>query len=207
MKQAGKVPESEALAQVLEKVIDSPNFGGLGLGSSRTTEATPQQVSESLFLVEAWLDSVTSAERAKGFLSYLPSAAPGTKPMTLAQKIFAQHVIGDKPAQGLVAGDVVRVGVDWILASELSWAVSKSSHILPFLLHNDPVESHSKNMCTNPVDTYFRSLLGNGQNTQGNGISRDLAKRQVLAGRRPRLPPRRLDQSQDPKVAPGGGGG
>ncbi|KAJ9620752.1 hypothetical protein H2204_012162 [Knufia peltigerae] len=128
LKQAGKVPESEALAQVLEKVIDSPNFGGLGLGSSRTTEATPQQVSESLFLVEAWLDSVTSAERAKGFLSYLPSAAPGTKPMTLAQKIFAQHVIGDKPAQGLVAGDVVRVGVDWILASELSWAAMDRTH-------------------------------------------------------------------------------
>jgi len=43
--------------------------------------------------------------------------------MTLAQKIFAQHVIGEMPSYGLKAGDVVRVGVDWILASELSWSV------------------------------------------------------------------------------------
>ncbi|KIW15364.1 hypothetical protein PV08_05410 [Exophiala spinifera] len=127
LEKGGKAAEAEALEQVREKVVDSTNFGGLGL-SSRTTEATPEQVSESLFLVEAWLDSVTSAERAKGFLSYLPAAVPGTKPMTLAEKIFAQHVIGDKPAHGLVAGDVVRVGVDWILASELSWAGMDRTH-------------------------------------------------------------------------------
>ena len=173
LRQTGKVAEAEALTQVREKVIDSPNFGGLGLSNGSTTEATPEQVSESLFLVEAWLDSVTSAERAKGFLSYLPSAAPGTKPMTLSEKIFAQHVIGDKPAQGLVAGDVVRVGVDWILASELSWAVSIiSSPVHP--LTQAPTESHRKNMCT-PTDTHWMAsrqwtehtrkwdLLGSGE--------------------------------------------
>jgi hypothetical protein len=46
-----------------------------------------------------------------------------TKPMNLAQKIFAHHTIGGCPIEGLAIGDVVRVGVDWIIASELSWSV------------------------------------------------------------------------------------
>ena len=42
--------------------------------------------------------------------------------MTLAQKIFTQHALGSKQAEhGLSLGDVVRVGVDWVIASELSW--------------------------------------------------------------------------------------
>jgi hypothetical protein len=44
--------------------------------------------------------------------------------MNLAQKIFAHHTIGGCPIEGLAIGDVVRVGVDWIIASELSWSVS-----------------------------------------------------------------------------------
>jgi hypothetical protein len=47
-----------------------------------------------------------------------------TKPMNLAQKILAQHTIGGCQIKGLAIGDVVRVGVDWIIASELSWSVS-----------------------------------------------------------------------------------
>ena len=37
--------------------------------------------------------------------------------MNLAQKIFAHHAIGGCPIEGLAIGDVVRVGVDWIIAS------------------------------------------------------------------------------------------
>lgn len=41
--------------------------------------------------------------------------------MTMSEKIFAVH---DLNHEGLVApGDIIRVSVDWILASEVSWAV------------------------------------------------------------------------------------
>lgn len=46
----------------------------------------------------------------------------------MAEKIFAMH---DVSHRGYVApGDIIQVDVDWILASELSWAVSE--HILLF---------------------------------------------------------------------------
>ncbi|KIW49930.1 hypothetical protein, variant 1 [Exophiala xenobiotica] len=117
--QADRPAEAETLQQVHDKVVDNPNFGGLGLVEG--VKATAHQHSEAIFLVEAWLDAITSREREREYLSFLKTPATGTKPMTLAEKIFAQHVIGERPPHGLKAGDVVRVGVDWILASELSW--------------------------------------------------------------------------------------
>ncbi|KIW88776.1 uncharacterized protein Z519_10823 [Cladophialophora bantiana CBS 173.52] len=116
---AHQASEAEALDQVREKAVDRKAFGGLGLHDDN--EATPAQQSEVLFQVEAWLEAVNSRERAKNFLSYQSAPAEGTRPMNLAQKIFTQHVIGEKPAKGLAAGDVIRIGIDWILASELSW--------------------------------------------------------------------------------------
>ncbi|MCA9537697.1 MAG: 3-isopropylmalate dehydratase [Myxococcales bacterium] len=41
-------------------------------------------------------------------------------PMTLTQKILYAHAIRP-PRQGLRAGDIVRVKVDWTIASELAW--------------------------------------------------------------------------------------
>lgn len=43
--------------------------------------------------------------------------------MTLAEKIFASH---DVDGKGFVRpGDMIRVSVDWVMASEASWGVSK----------------------------------------------------------------------------------
>ncbi|OAP59168.1 hypothetical protein AYL99_06466 [Fonsecaea erecta] len=128
LRDAHLTPEAEALDQVREKALDKKAFGGLGLQEdedNNDSTATSAQQSEALFLVEAWLEAVNSRERAQNFLSYRTSPAEGTRPMTLAQKIFAQHVIGEKPENGLAAGDVVRVGIDWILASELSCLVEQ----------------------------------------------------------------------------------
>jgi homoaconitase/3-isopropylmalate dehydratase large subunit len=122
LEKGGKAAEAEAFSHVREKVIDSTAFGGLGLKND--TAATQSQQAEALFLAEAWLEAINSHEKARNYLSSRPAPATGTKPMTLAQKIFAQHVLGQKPEGGLEAGDVVRVGIDWILASELSWQVS-----------------------------------------------------------------------------------
>jgi hypothetical protein len=114
--------EAGAIDQVLEKAVDKKAFGGLGL--SRSGPATSSDYGEVLFLTEAWLESLNSQEKAATQLSTIDVWSEKAKPMNLAQKIFAHHTIGGCPIEGLAIGDVVRVGVDWIIASELSWSVS-----------------------------------------------------------------------------------
>lgn len=121
LRRISKTSEAEALDDAREKIIDSKNFGGLGLQG--VTCPSQEQQNEALFLIESWLEAITSREKSLNYLSCRTSSAPGVRPMTAAQKIFAQHVIGEKPRHGVAAGDVVRVGVDWILSSELSWGV------------------------------------------------------------------------------------
>ena len=41
-------------------------------------------------------------------------------PMTLTQKILYAHAI-NPPQSGIKAGDLVRIRVDWTIASELAW--------------------------------------------------------------------------------------
>ena len=114
--------EAGAIDQVLEKAVDKKAFGGLGL--SRSGSATPSDYEEVIFLTEAWLESLNSQEKAATQLSTIDVRSAKTKPMNLAQKIFAHHTISGCPIEGLAIGDLVRVRVDWIIASELSWSVS-----------------------------------------------------------------------------------
>lgn len=121
LQQKSKPKEAEALDQVREKVFESLSFGGLGLADDDIP--TSDQYKEILFLCEAWLESVKSREKSNDYLNTNTAREHGTKPMTLAQKIFTQHALGSIDARRVLAlGDVVRVGVDWIIASELSWA-------------------------------------------------------------------------------------
>jgi hypothetical protein len=46
--------------------------------------------------------------------------------MTLAENIFAYHIIGGCSVEGIKPGNVVRVSIDWIIASKLTWSVSHS---------------------------------------------------------------------------------
>lgn len=127
LRAALKPSEADAIDQVFEKATKSPNYGGVGLSS--TSAPTPSQLSEVKFLVDAWLQSITSAEGSNSYLSTTPTRSANAKPMTLAQKIFTQHALASPQAQyGLAVGDVVRVGVDWILASELSWASMEDTY-------------------------------------------------------------------------------
>ena len=77
---------------------------------------------------EAWLESINAAERTRRLPEPFLNRPRGRKPMTLSQKIFAHHVIGYQgPDVGLQTGDVVRVSVDWVIASEISWIVRMPS--------------------------------------------------------------------------------
>ena len=43
-----------------------------------------------------------------------------TRPMTLTQKILAAHAVA-LPRPWVEAGDILRIRVDWTIASELAW--------------------------------------------------------------------------------------
>jgi hypothetical protein len=112
--------EGEALSHVSSLATISPDFGGLGYSTGMQLDE--QQEAEVLFLVSAWLEALNSADRSKSVPKPLPSRPEGRRGMTLSEKIFAAH---DIEQNGFVTpGDVVRVSVDWIMASELSWGVS-----------------------------------------------------------------------------------
>ena len=116
---AGFGREAEALSDVYGLSILSTEFGGLGYKPD--SQLVQKEEAEVLFLVSAWLESLNSADRSKAPAKHLSSRPDGRRPMTLSEKIFAAHDIDRKGA--VKPGDVVRVNVDWIMASELSWRV------------------------------------------------------------------------------------
>jgi len=118
--------EAEALSNVSSLAVLPPDFGGLGYSPDMHLDT--QQEAEIVFLVSAWLESLNSVDRSKSLSKPLTSRPEGRRGMTLSEKIFAAHDIDQK---GFVTpGDVVRVSVDWIMASELSWHVSLSKSVL-----------------------------------------------------------------------------
>jgi hypothetical protein len=109
-----------AVMREVHQISTTPTaFGGLGLSAGHGTSSHDE--SELLFLVSAHLESLNSRERAQEPTAPLPARPDGRRGMTLSEKIFAAH---DVDGRGEVKpGDIIRVDVDWILASELSWAV------------------------------------------------------------------------------------
>jgi hypothetical protein len=115
------VREAEALDTVLALAIQSPEFGGLGFQPGQ--ELNPQEEAKVLFLISAWLESINSADRSKQPLKMLDARPKGRRGMTVGEKIFAAHDIERKGE--VKPGDMIRVDVDWIMASELTWSVSQ----------------------------------------------------------------------------------
>jgi hypothetical protein len=129
LKSSGLDREEETLRSVYSLTILPTDFGGLGY--TPETNLLAQQESEVLFLVSAWLESLNSADRSKVPTEPLLSRPGGRRGMTLSEKIFAAHDI-DRKGQ-VQPGDIVRVDVDWIMASELSWNVrSNPKHFKSF---------------------------------------------------------------------------
>lgn len=134
---SGRSLEAGALLDVCELGITSTDFGGLGLHED-SKDLSEQDFAELLFLVSAHLEALNSAERASDPVKLLSHRPPGRRGMTLSEKIFAAHDVSRKGE--VKPGDVIRVDVDWVMASELSWKVSHifcslqfRSRIKPFL--------------------------------------------------------------------------
>lgn len=114
--------EATVLNDVLIICEQPPELGGLGLKSIKSL--SEDEESELLFLVSAWLESLNSTDRIKTKPKPLQSRPEGRRGMTLSEKIFAIHDVAQTGS--VKAGDLIRVDVDWIIASEASWAVRTS---------------------------------------------------------------------------------
>jgi hypothetical protein len=113
--------EAQAIESVHSLSIQSTDFGGLGFIADQ--ELNLQEEAKVFFLVSAWLESLNSEDRAKKPEETLTARPKGRRGMTLSEKILAAHDIERRGE--LKPGDLVRVDVDWIMASELSWGVSR----------------------------------------------------------------------------------
>lgn len=114
--------DADALEEIHGKLTSSPSFGGLGI--QQDTIPTSEQYDEILFQTEAYLESVNSQINARNYTHVRRDSARPVRPMTLAEKIFTQHALSGISSgdSSLSPGDVIRAGVDWVLASELAWA-------------------------------------------------------------------------------------
>jgi hypothetical protein len=116
--------EAGALEDALTHTTTSPDFGGLGYNMNRIL--SDAETAEVLFLVGAYLESLNSTDRQKSPLKPLSTRPSSRRGMTLTEKIFAAH---DIQRRGEVKpGDVICVDVDWVIASELSWAAMERTY-------------------------------------------------------------------------------
>lgn len=185
LQRSGCPLEAAALLDVYDLSTAPPDFGGLGL-SKDAQSVSEQDTAEIIFLVSAHLEALNSAQRAKTPMKSLSSRPPGRRGMTLAEKILAAH---DVEGNGEVRpGDIIRVDVDWIMASELSWSVSKCSN-------------------KGPIRAALMSGTGHGTAIRPPGEAWHLPQRPVLACRRPRRRPSDHGDAQDQAVCRRGGTG
>ena len=113
---------------MLELCLSETDVGGLGLGSlsqSPLEEIGLEKLKDVTFLVEAWLQALNSVDDSRRLPDGMVKADCGRRPMTLSEKIFVHHATGAPSPAGIKPGDLIRVSVDWVIASELSWVVSK----------------------------------------------------------------------------------
>ncbi|OBR08003.1 Aconitase [Colletotrichum higginsianum IMI 349063] len=135
------VAEAEAIAHVAELCATDPELGGLGIVADAVgwgpDSASPASSTGSIhtdgpvlreveFLVDAWLSAVSSREAASrqarpALRRRLGGTPSDAHPMTLTEKILAYHAFSLPSAKGVKPGDVVRVSLDWVIASEVAW--------------------------------------------------------------------------------------
>nr|QIW91870.1 HtyD [Phialomyces arenicola] len=124
----GRQAEASTLLYVWDLCQTEKEWGGLGfIDELSGWQLKPKLLNDLEFLIEAWLEALNSAESSRSLPAPLPVKAINTWPMTLAEKILAHHAFSLPSSHGLKVGELVRVSVDWIIASELSWVGMKHS--------------------------------------------------------------------------------
>ncbi|CAH0043799.1 unnamed protein product [Clonostachys solani] len=124
LEQHGQPREAEAFRDLVRHCLDSTDFGGLGLDLDQPLSR--DETAEVIFFASAYLEALNSVDRSREPTAPLSCRPTGRRGMTLSEKIFASH---DVERNGEVKpGDVIRVDIDWVIASELSWAGMASTY-------------------------------------------------------------------------------
>lgn len=161
-----KLAEAAALHEAARRTTTEKELERLGIGYAPNELPGPNEsdCANAAFIVEALLLSLNSEASSRDFFTTSSTPCPGAKPMTLAQKIFAQHLIGmTQSADELRPDVVVRVGLDWV---PFVRAFLAGAHSI------DRVLKHETD----------RRITGNGQGLRKRPrITGDLAEWPVLA--------------------------
>ncbi|KAM3420653.1 hypothetical protein BST61_g3909 [Cercospora zeina] len=123
----GHFAEEQAIRHVLSLCDQDIELGGLGISHSQWDAIDTATLDRILFLAEAWLLAIQSRESTRALPKPLTAKPKGRRPMTLATKILAHHALSVDDPNGVNVGDFLRVSVDWVIASELSWVGMKHS--------------------------------------------------------------------------------
>lgn len=124
----GRDREAGALQYVIELTESDLQLGGLGLSTRESPWLlSAKDLADILFLAEAWLEALNSADNARHLPAPLIDRSVERRPMTISEKIFLHHATRVSSLAGVRPGDLVRVSIDWVIASELSWVGMKNS--------------------------------------------------------------------------------
>ena len=108
--------ESDSMQDFLRHCITPQDFGGLGY--SMGDILGDSEISQVLFFVSAYLESLNYQDRQSSPVPSLDVRPAGHRGMSLPEKIFAAHDVARKGE--VRPGDVIRLDTDWVIASELS---------------------------------------------------------------------------------------
>ncbi|RJE19173.1 Aconitase family [Aspergillus sclerotialis] len=115
----GRPREGETLDHVLYLCSEDQELGGYSISS--TQPLTDSEREKVAFLVDSWLYAAAQEAANQVARTNSVTSIQMRQPMTLSEKIFAHHMLPGNSSTGVKSGDVIRVSVDWILASEVSW--------------------------------------------------------------------------------------
>ena len=118
--------EAHAVRIARDQCLESKVHGGLGL-DVEVSGGNSDIHKTLLFEIEVWLEALNSEDRARILRPSITCKPASRRSMTLSEKILAHHAVTALPTEGPTVEDTVRVGVDWIISSELAWAVSITS--------------------------------------------------------------------------------
>jgi hypothetical protein len=120
----GHTRDADALLEAYQHCKTETDFGGLGFSDGSTLDDS--QAEEVLFYASAYLEALNYQDRSVSKPAPLYERPAGRRGMTLAEKIFAAH---DVTGRGEVKpGDVIRLDIDWVIASELSWSAMEQTY-------------------------------------------------------------------------------
>ena len=121
--------EADAVRIARDQCLESKVHGGRGLDLEATNVSRDKKKDTDdtlLFEVEVWLEALNSEDRARIPRPSITSRPACRRSMTLSEKILAHHAVTALPVEGLMVDDIIRICVDWIISSELAWAVSNT---------------------------------------------------------------------------------